>query len=357
MGIPGPVKEFVAGGPSPAGPLDPWWEGDLPVLWKTTATNWYKIFGYQFKVLMEKTDKDMDDEFDNWASNIDPKKSILSQMSTLSEQVETAYFTLPIPPSSMVVKPIFPSRATATLGGVVEETSPVKFWVISMEGTTGTGIGRAEGDEGTKKQTAKNFRTVIETTGLTDGIFAQINRGINKVVGIADRVVDTAVETTNAITDGNFLDGAKIASFGVKGAINDSLTPPTVFSQSAVDEKTNGFKESQDLMKFFYMYQTLKSKSPKRYFLYFSNIQTDQTWRVLIKNFSLSKNSQNPTLWKYKIDLQAWDVKPLMNEDRVSHDRFAYNGDLREVNAVNVAQLPQLLNRLGKKIGSGGNRG
>lgn len=295
-----------------------------PTLWNITGANWYQVYGYQFMVT-------------------GPEKKY--------------YFTLPIPPQSMTVSPVVPSKITATIGGVVEEHSPVVFWQIAMAGTTGVAISRQPGDEVNRKYMAGQFREVISTTGLLAGKFNELNKSINKIGGLIDGAINTISNVTNAK---NPLDAVSAGVGGVVGAVNNSLLPPLPYSASAVSQDTNGFTEAQELQIFFYTYQRLKAEQPNEWNMFFINYKTNQQWRVAVKNFSLQQSANEPMAYKYQIQLQGWDCTQANQEADLTKpfDRYGPNGDLKSVNtmglateaAKNPSRLQQAKNRLKIKI-------
>jgi len=297
-------------------------------LWTVKGEDWYKTFPYQFVV----------------RHGVSFQQNFLSETKDPNnDSAGLYYYTLPIPPQQISKKPIFASRATATVGGVVEETSPVTFWMIHMTGTTGIGVSRADGDTQQRKEVANIFRDKITTTGLLSGIFAGANQAISKIGGVADQ----ALAFKDAVTgDGNLLQKAGAAAKSVTGALNTVLTPPLPYSGSAVSQKSNGFTEMEELVKFFYMYSRLKSSSPSDFELFFVDYKTDQRWRVIIKDFNVQKHSQSPFLYRYNITLQAWDIRSSTEDPglfpsltRADYNRFGPDGDLSSVNSMEAKTM------------------
>lgn len=293
-------------------------------LWAINGENWYKVYGYQFHIEDKKSDGKANSKY---------------------------YFTLPIPPQSISVTPVIPAKATPTMGGVVEEHSPVTFWQINLMGTTGVAISRRPGDEQNRQYMAGQFREILSTTGLLAGKFNQLNKAINKIGGI----VDNTISTIQNIQDGkNPLNQVTAGVKGVVGAVNNSLLPQIPYAASAVSRDTNGFTEAQELQLFFYVYQQLKSQDPQRYDLYFTIYKTNQRWRTIVRNFSLQQSANEPMSYKYQISLQGWDCKSADKESDLSKafDRFGPEGDLKTVNTMGIAAhkngktLNQIKNRL-----------
>jgi hypothetical protein len=302
-------------------------------LWKIDGKDWYKVYAYQFTV-----SSPAGNTVTPTSAFRDLKKQLLSKITGEDPEIEFEpkyFFTLPIPPQSLVIKPVIASKATATVGGVVEETSPTTFWMIQMSGTTGTGIGRTRDDQHDRKKLASDFRNTITTGGLLSDISAGINQAIGKFIKPADGFlsgVDAALEGD--------LGGA---ASGVVGAINDQLVPPLPFNSSGVPGKSNGYREIQELSKFIHSYQKLKSDNPAGFTLQFAIHKTNQVWDVVVKNFEIQQNAQQPHLYRYNITLQGWNVRSLSSviggSDRTEIDRFSGSGDLRPKNNVPVADI------------------
>lgn len=285
------------------------------LLWGIKGSDWYKVYGYQFVITSPTTEY---------------------------------YFTLPIPPQVINTKPVFPSNVTPTIGGVHEELSAVTFWKIDLSGTMGIAVSRTQSGNNQsgvdRRGVADQFRTKIATTGLLAGISAGLQSVVGKFGAIAN-----AVEGAAAATSISGLAGS------VTGGINNALLPPLPYLSSGVDQNVNGFTETHELQKFFYMYHRLKSDFPKDYNLYFINQKTDQKWQIQIKNYAIKQSASNPNLYRYDINLTGWDVKSTgLGNDRVAYDRFGPEGDLKSVNTVGISAIGKLgkvgtqLSQLGK---------
>lgn len=269
--------------------------------WSYVGQDWYKVFPYSFVVE-------------------GPQKSRF-------------IYTFPIPPQMMVTNMIPASKATATFGGVVEETSDNVFWQIQIQGTTGVAISRdgLANTQASRKDMANKFRKKLETTGLLSGVASQLNALVGKVGGTADAVLNA----TSAFKNGDFSAGAA----GVTGAINNAILPQQMYSGSGVDDTTNGYTEMQELHRFLFTYSHLKAARPKDFTLKFQNHKTGQEWRVILSApLSISQSANQPMSYRYSIQLQAWDVQPINGSNRANEiDRFAPGNDLGTVNTVGVS--------------------
>lgn len=287
-------------------------------MWRIAGKDWYKVFPHRFEVEQLKTNGDLNLPY---------------------------YFALPIPPQAIRITPVYASQVTPTIGGVVEEVSPVTLWKINMSGTMGTGIGY-EKDSGTydannnRIKVANNFRNKVSTTGLLAGIGSQLQTSINAVSSVAD----TAIGAGQALLDGNIAGAVS----GAVDSINNIILPKLPYSSSAVPRNSNGFTEIHELQKFFHMYSQLKSADPNKYNLYFTQFKTNQRWRIVVNGFTISQSLTSPNMYKYDIALTGWNCSPSGSNKELEYDRFAPGtGDLAPVNTVGLEQMV----KLGKEVG------
>lgn len=259
---------------------------------KIIPTEWYQIFPYQFVVIDAKNDPE--------------KKS-----------GDRYIYSLPIPPESIQLSMVPASRATATLGGVVEETSENVFWQINMSGTTGIAIGKQNNDV----NPATIFRSTISTTGLLSGLGA----AVQQVFGQAQNIV-------NSVTSGGSIGGS------VAGLLSGVTQPPLPYSKSSVNNTSNGYSEINSLHKFLFAYSALKDREPNRWFLYFINHKQDQKMRISLKGFNIQQSAQEPYLYRYRISIQGWDMQSAKGFTQKNVvDRF--KGDLKTVNTLTLTGI------------------
>lgn len=286
-------------------------------LWTIAPDNWYKVFPYQFVVL--------------------------------KDGAEFAWYTLPIPPQALVTKMIPASQATATVGGVVEETSANVFWAINLMGTTGIAIGRNSGDKKKRQMVAEKFRERLETTGAFAGTFQNLGNITNKIGG----TVQAGLNIASAAGSGSI---SGVMS-GISGGIQNALLPSTPFAGSAVNKKTNGFSEIQEIHRFLLVYSRLKGAYPGTYSLEFRNWKTSQKWNCVVQDFTIQQNATNPHLYRYNIQLKCWDVwdvNEATGQEESGSDRFGPGGDLSSVNTLSGKKAIEGLQKVTAKLGKGG---
>jgi len=309
-----------------------------PEKFKIVGQDWYKVFGYQFGILYQNNPTEKKEK-SGFLSAIKGAASFINGAKADSDD-KSLFYTLPIPPQSIVIKPIIASQATPTLGGVVEETSESILWMINMQGTTGIAPSRdLNGNSVDRASVAKNFRETISTTGLLAGISGQVQSTIARFGG----AVDSLIRSPISLEDGNIAGGIGNAI----NAINTIAQPPLPYSGSAVAETSNGFTEIQELVRFFDTYNEKKHDNPKNYQLIFRHFKTNQEWNCIVEDLSIQKSAQNPHLWRYNITLTCWALRTIGANVAGSgeFDRFAPGkGDLASVNTVGLASVKILSN-------------
>jgi hypothetical protein len=317
--------------------------------WEIVGTDWHKVYGYQFVIAKLETPAQAQPNpgsnfFTNFAgfgaaieSAFDAAVSAIGLSEESSPVSDYFYYTLPIPPQSYNEKMVIASQATATIGGVVEETNKNVFWNISMGGTTGIAVTRGATDvTNGRNKMATIFRDTIKTTGLMSGALAQVNSVLSQVGGIADQVIQTGTALANGDIGG--------AAAAAVQAAQVKLLPAMPYAGSAVDRETNGFTEAHELMRFLYTYSALRDTNPDGYHLFFRNYKTGKQFRCVIQDLSLQQSVQDPMLVRYTIVLKCWDVTPLTEAEKskAEYDRFGPGGDLYPSALINLDQMNKL---------------
>ena len=326
--------------------IDPPTDGGRSDWWEIFPERWHEVFPYQF-VIKQTT-----------------PGGFITQADTVGEDL--AIYTLPIPPQAMSMRMVPASQITPTLGGVVEETSANVFWDISLNGTTGTAVGK-KGDlasqmngsasssnpvehwydsavnlfVGQAPKVATKFREVIKTTGEMSGIFGALQNAAGRALGTLDQI--------DKLTQPGSVAGAAGAA---AGAIQSELLPSPMFTSSAVSRLRNGFGEIQQMERFFLVYSRLRGAFPKEFYLKFRMYKTNQEWTCAVKDFQILQSSQQPHLYKYSIQLRCWQVGSVGNADStnaMAYDRFGSGGDLAAVNILSLKQTSAGLKALFKR--------
>lgn len=254
--------------PSPAGALGkaPSAGGithDMDQIYKAEAQNWYSAKPYGFK--------------------------------TTTRSGSTYTMFLPISPSNLTINTNFATNIIPTLYGTIEEHSDVRYFDISIEGTTGMAPqfvtpGAGDNPSATYSQVRKQGRSsyAVNAGASANGFFAKTLGAFNK---IKDKAADILTGSPKAKT----------------GLVADN----------------SGYVAFHNLYRFLLQYKkdaagvgnsTPRQKHPLTFFNYKDNNQYD----VVVKSFTMRRSADNPMLYFYSIQLRAYNIRPItspINED------------------------------------------
>lgn len=187
---------------------------------------------------------------------------------------------LPIAPSNLTIATGFATNTIATLYGTVEEHSPVRYYDITIEGTTGMAPKFVDVDQTTQNLGRSTYPVAQSLTGIAGGFFS-------KTLAIAEKIRNTASDL-----------------------INGPQTPNT-----GVYVNQTGYAAFHNLYRFLLKYKedasgdansTVPRKShPLTFFNYKDNNQYD----VVVRNFSLRRSADNPMLYFYSITLRGYNLR------------------------------------------------
>lgn len=249
-------------------------------------------------------------------------------------------YSLPIPPQSLSVSPVIPSQATATLGGVVEESSPVVFWNVSMQGTFGQAISKQDPTRPAGR--SDEFRRVFTSGGLLGSALSNLANTAGNVLKAATLNVNPLelLGSTQLPYSQSFVNADTPAS---KGSIGDAIQSikniaggdsGTRDASQLVTTGGNGFTEVHAFQNFLLAYQKLAGQRPSEFSLYFQSIKDNCQWRCIIASPpSFSKNAQRPFMYDYSISLKCWGLTEV-DAKEPPIDRFGPGGDLSDVTSA-----------------------
>lgn len=206
---------------------------------------------------------------------------------------------LPISPSNLVISTNFATNLIPTLYGTIEEHSEVRYFDISIEGTTGIapkfvdpmigGKDLSPGDAFNKLR--KSGRSTIE-------VASSLNAGgfFSKTLSIANQIKGKAAD---------LLDG------GVK-------------PKTGISAENSGYVAFHNLYRFLLQYKkdasgtggstTPYEKHPLTFFNYKDNNQYD----VVVRGFTMRRSADNPMLYNYSIQLRGYNLRSV--SDKVNED-------------------------------------
>ena len=241
----------------------------LPEPYQTTNQNWYKALPYGFAF------------FDRNANAEDVQSA-------------TSVIYLPVLPSNLQVTTHFATNIVTTLYGVVEEHSEVRYYDITIAGTTGFSP-RFIGEQGlgaSKPTNSQQFgRSAFEGTSLSDSFG-----------GFLPEITNTIEQVQDTISDiGNSLNGGPSMDTGLK-------------------PHQSGYAAFHQFYKFLLKYKkdaagTLQTSSIKRktHPFQFLNYKDSIKYDCIPVSFNLEKSAESPMLYNYSIQLRCYNLRGVNN--------------------------------------------
>lgn len=215
---------------------------------------------------------------------------------------ETRIFFLPIAPQNISVITHFANNVIATLGATIEEHSDVRYYDISIVGTTGftpqytRDVSIGEVSKLLSGDTPKGQRKSYGESGsiikkLSEYSFGFANQTINKIQQVANVASDLASGKKHQV-----------------GVYND----------------TNGYIAFHRFYNFLMKYKAeIKDfdksngqSSPLLFISYKDGIQ----YSCAIQGFSLERSADNPLLYNYSIRLRAYNARTISSSSEVESD-------------------------------------
>lgn len=232
--------------------------------------------------LNSNMDKHYKVESQNWYS----AKPYGFKMATRDGGTFTMF--LPIAPSNLTISTPFATNLIPTLYGTVEEHSDVRYFDISIEGTTGMSPKFVAPGAGTDSAVLyshlkKNGRSTVSVAASlgAGGFFA-------KTLSIANQIKNKAAD---------LLDG------GPK-------------PQAGINPNDSGYIAFHNLYRFLLQYKkdaagvtskTARKTHPLTFFNYKDNNQYD----VVVRGFVLKRSAENPMLYNYSIQLRGYNLRSI----------------------------------------------
>jgi len=190
---------------------------------------------------------------------------------------------LPIGPSNININTNFATNIIPTLYGTVEEHSPVRYYDISIEGTTGMApkyispkhvSDPAEASKISKDRTTGRSSFTVSKNAL--GIFP-------KTLNLVQQTIDKAA---------------------------DILSSPK--TELGVNNDNSGYVAFHNLYRFLLLYKkNILEESEEKEPLIFFNYKDNNEYYVTIKNFSLRRSAENPMLYYYSIQMRAYNLRSI----------------------------------------------
>ena len=221
-------------------------------------------------------------ESQNWYS----AKPYGFKMTTRGNATFTMF--LPISPSNLTVSTPFATNLIPTLYGTIEEHSDVRYFDISIEGTTGMAPKFVQPGAGNDanilySQLRKSGRSTVAVAGSISagGFFA-------KTLGALNQAKNKAAD---------LLDGGQKPKTGIS-------------------PENSGYVAFHNLYRFLLQYKKdaagtdgsqVRTQHPLTFFNYKDNNQYD----VVVKSFTMRRSADNPMLYYYSIQLRGYNLRAI----------------------------------------------
>jgi hypothetical protein len=230
--------------------------------------------------LLNNMDKLYKVESQNWYS----AKPYGFKMTTREGGTFTMF--LPISPSNLNINTNFATNIVPTLYGTVEEHSDVRYFDISIEGTTGMAPKFSAPGAGSK----------------VDVLYSDLNKNHGR----------TTMSVAQTINAGGFFSKSLSVINQIKNKAAD-LLDGGLKPQSGVNTDNNGYVAFHNLYRFLLQYKkdaagvsstTAREQHPLTFFNYKDNNQYD----VVVRSFTMRRSADNPMLYYYSIQLRGYNM-------------------------------------------------
>jgi len=205
---------------------------------------------------------------------------------------------LPIAPSNLTISTGFATNAIPTLYGTVEEHSPVRYYDIVIEGTTGMVPRFVDVDQKEQNLGRSTFPVAQSLAGAAGGFFS-------KTLALVDQIRNTASDLINgspAVKTGVYVNQTGYAAF-------HNLYRFLLKYKQDVSADANSTVQRQ--------------QHPLTFFNYKDNNQYD----VVVRGFTLRRSAENPMLYYYSIQLRGYNLRSVSDEAKdLTADRLKLLG-------------------------------
>lgn len=192
---------------------------------------------------------------------------------------------LPISPSNLTITTNFATNIITTLYGTVEEHSPVRYYDISIEGTTGMAPKYVEPALKNGVPIKKGGR---QSATVDIGIGTKLGGFFQNTLRIINKIKNQASELTKDNTE-----------------------------ETGVYLNHTGYLAFHNLYRFFLKYKKEVSgdvnstQAWHHHPLTFLNYKDNNQYDVIVRSFTLRRSAENPMLYYYNITLRAYNLKTI----------------------------------------------
>lgn len=202
----------------------------------------------------------------------------------------TIVMFLPINPTNLTINTQFATNIISTLYGTVEEHSDVRYFDITIEGTTGI--------------TPRFVTPQITSNGDID---PSNTFNANKLPGRA------SFSIAQGISFGGFFAKTLGTINQIKNKASDLLNG-SVKPITGINAENSGYVAFHNLYRVLLQYKkdTSGSATPRKtHPLTFFNYKDNNQYDVAVRSFTLRRSAQDPTLYNYSIQLRGYNLKSI----------------------------------------------
>jgi hypothetical protein len=210
-------------------------------------------------------------------------------------------FWLPISPQNLNITTHYATNVVTTLYGVVEEHSPIRYYDITIRGTTGY----------TAEYNVAFFDDHIDKEGGIEYSFSKNDAPIQSG--------RSSVEPAFAFDDaaGGFFSrnlSQLQNALGQADSLVDSINGKDRWSPG-LNIYNSGYMAFHNFYRFLHKYKTMTSndeEQPEDYHpLVFKNYKDGNRYDVVPIRFDMVRSANNPMLYEYTIQMRAYKMRPM----------------------------------------------
>jgi hypothetical protein len=239
---------------------------------------------------------------------------------------KTVVMFLPINPSNLTINTNFATNIIPTLYGTIEEHSPVRYFDISIEGTTGIAAANPYPSAVIDTKSLHMQSAYDQSKGTTRSTFNQASGVISSQA--AGGFFQKTIETINKIAQ----------------KANDIVNKPQG-PISGIKSESSGYVAFHNLYRALLEYKKdasgvinsegQRTKHPLTFFNYKDNNEYD----VVVNNFTMRRSADNPMLYFYSIQMRGYNLRTIDKSEVIKSE---YTDRLKKLGLGGVVGSSQL---------------
>lgn len=210
----------------------------------------------------------------------------------------TVVMFLPINPTNLTITTEFATNVIPTLYGTVEEHSDVRYFNISIEGTTGMAPKFVDPYISGESATASDAYSAVSASGRS------------------------SFKVDSSMSLGGFFPKTLAMINNIKNKVSD-IVDGSPKPKMGLSHEESGYVAFHNLYRFLLQYKKdaagiFDTQQRKTHPLTFFNYKDNNQYDVVVKSFTLRRSADNPMLYFYSIQLRGYNLRTI--EKTVSDD-------------------------------------